>query len=87
MAQLGVADMDGLASLLMLVKRSADLITRNRRNGGDVMLADGDSCTDRDTTRLVLWVMLNLASNVQLSPRISASLGCIQDLVVLMVRE
>ena len=41
MAQLGVADMDGLGTLLMLVKRSADL-ARNRRSGGDVVQADGD---------------------------------------------
>lgn len=87
MAQLGVADMDGLGTLLMLVKRSADL-ARNRRSGGDVVQADGDSCTaNNDTTRLALWVLINLASNHQLSPRISASLGCIGDLVVLMVRE
>ena len=51
-------------------------------SGNDGRSGDG---VISDTPKLALWVLMNLASNDLLSPRISAAPGCIEDLVTLMM--
>jgi hypothetical protein len=81
-----VVDLDGLGDLTALVKLAADHV-RGNTDGMGRTESSPPPWTGGETPKLALWVLLNLASNEELSPRISAFPGCIEDIVVLMVRK
>ncbi|GAX82499.1 hypothetical protein CEUSTIGMA_g9926.t1 [Chlamydomonas eustigma] len=95
--QLGVVDTDGLDALLGLIRRAASFLRSQRQMllkgahpGRQNVPPSPPSATpipNLETPKLALWVLMNLASNDLLSPRISSTPGCVEDLVELLLSQ
>ncbi|KAG1677611.1 hypothetical protein FOA52_010392 [Chlamydomonas sp. UWO 241] len=78
--QHGVVDLNGLTTLLALLRQAV----RAARHGGAAAVQPPAAEPSAETLALVLWVLMNLAANEWLAPRIAAEPGCIADLTALL---